>query len=111
MSSSNLGCPGCRIRVRASAPAIGLLEGRCPICGETLQVLSSAACVMGFRSFDLDALAEQDVSGPPITPGDPVDLASRRGRASARDDVNVQCWADDGSSVASRAVAQRLPAL
>jgi len=60
MSSGHLSCQACRVRVRANAPEIALLEGRCPICGATLGRASSASGVMGFRSFDLDALSEQE---------------------------------------------------
>jgi hypothetical protein len=81
MSARHLGCQGCRIRVRASAPEIDLLEGRCPICGATLRAASSTSEVMGFRSFDLDALSEQEPSDPPATPGQPVDLVARRDAA------------------------------
>ncbi len=111
MSSRNLSCPGCRIRVRAGAPNVHLLEGNCPICGATLRPVSSAASVMGFRSFDLDALSEQDLSDPPSTPAEPVDLVARRARreaASARGDVDGERWTDDGDSVTSRAVASWL---
>jgi C4-type Zn-finger protein len=81
-AADHLSCPGCRIRVRASAPEIDLLEGRCPICGATLRAVSSASGVMGFRSFDLDALSEQEPSGPPPTLAQPVDLVARREAAS-----------------------------
>jgi hypothetical protein len=96
MPSCHLSCPGCHIRVRAGAPEIAILEGNCPICGATLLPALSAASVMGFRSFDLDLFAEQDVSHPPITAEEPVDLASRRERASARDAANAERWSDDG---------------
>jgi hypothetical protein len=109
MSSGNLSCPDCRIRVRARAPEIALLEGRCPICGATLEVVSSASSLIGFRSFDLDELSGQDGSGPPPSPPEPVDLLARR-EASARDQVSAEAWPDAGNSVGSRALAQRLPA-
>ena len=58
MSARHLSCDGCRIRVRASAPEIGLLEGSCPICGAELKAVPFPSGVLGFRSFDLDALSE-----------------------------------------------------
>ena len=61
MASRHLSCPACRIRVRADAPAIAVLENRCPLCGAALGAASSAAEVIGFRSFDLDELSEQAV--------------------------------------------------
>ena len=85
MSSRHLSCEDCRIRVRASAPEIELLEGSCPICGATLRAVPFPSGVMGFRSFDLDALLGQGPSGPPPTPGQPVDLTVRREAALARD--------------------------
>jgi hypothetical protein len=99
MSSGHLSCPGCRIRVRASAPEIDLLEGACPICGKKLRAVSSASGVLGFRSFDLDALSEQESSGPPLTLGQPVDLAVRREAALAQDGFDADRWSDEGGSV------------
>jgi hypothetical protein len=106
MSLRHLSCPGCRIRVRASAPEIDLLEGSCPICGATLRPVSSALGVMGFRSFDLDAFSEQESSGPPPEPGRPVDLVVRREAALARDGFGGDDWSDAGSRVKREAVAE-----
>jgi len=88
-AAGHLSCPGCRIRVRASAPEIDLLGGRCPLCGATLRAVSSASGVMGFRSFDLDALSEKEPSGPPPAPGKPVDLVARRGAVSITVDASI----------------------
>jgi hypothetical protein len=85
MSFRHLSCPACRIRVRASAPEIGLLEGGCPICGAALTRVSSSSGVLGFRAFDLDALSEQESSDSPPVPGKTVDLVARREIALARD--------------------------
>jgi hypothetical protein len=109
MSSRHLSCPGCRIRVRASAPEIELLEGSCPICGATLTPVSSASGVMGFRSFDLDAFSEQESgghppTGPPPTPGQPVDLVVRRKAALARDGFDADRWSNEGGRVSGEAV-------
>jgi len=109
MSSCNLSCPDCRVRVRARAKDIALLEGNCPICGATLR-FSSASEALGLRLFDLDALSEQDGSSPPASPGTPVDLVARHAAASARSAVDAEYGSDDGSSVNSAAVAARLPA-
>jgi hypothetical protein len=106
MSARHLSCPGCRIRVRASAPEIGLLEGRCPICGAPLRAVSSTSGVMGFRSFDLDALSELEPSDPPPTPGQPVDLVARREAALAHDRLDAGRWSDEGGSVSAQAVAE-----
>ena len=106
MSSGHLSCPGCRIRIRADAPEIALLEGGCPICGATLTPVSSASGVMGFRSFDLEAFSEQESSGPPPTPGQPVDLAVRREAALARDGVDADRWSDEGGSVSGEAAGE-----
>ena len=73
MPARHLSCRGCRIRVLANAPEIDLLEGSCPICGATLRPVSSAQGVMGFRWFDLDALSDGGLSGPPHAVGRPVD--------------------------------------
>ena len=74
MSSRNLSCPACRIRMRADGPDVDirLLEGNCPICAARLTEVSSAASVVGFRLFDLSALADQDVGDPPPTSGEPI---------------------------------------
>jgi hypothetical protein len=106
MSFRHLSCPVCRIRVRASAPEIGLLEGGCPICGVALRPVSSSSGVLGFRSFDLDALSEQESRDPPSAPGPPVDLVARREAALVRDDVDAQRWSDEGGSVALEAPAE-----
>jgi hypothetical protein len=106
MSRRYLSCPVCRIRVRANDPEIALLEDRCPICGAMLRPVSSASGVMGFRSFDLDALLEQVSDDQPNPPGGPVDFVSRRAAASARDDLDAHRWSDDGGSITSEAVAQ-----
>ena len=106
MSSRHLSCEGCRIRVRASAPEIGLLEGSCPICGAKLRAVPFPSGVMGFRSFDLDALSEQGSSDRPPTPAQPVDLVARREAALARDGFDTDRWSDEGGSVSGEAVAE-----
>jgi hypothetical protein len=67
MAVRHLSCPACRIRVRANAPAIAVLENHCPLCGAPLSVVTSAAAVMGFRSFDLDELSGQDEGGSAVS--------------------------------------------
>ena len=106
MSSRHLSCEGCRIRVRASAPEIGLLEGSCPICGAKLRAVPFPSGVMGFRSFDLDALSEQGSSDRPSTPAEPVDLVARRDAALARDGVDADRSSDEGGRVSGEAVAE-----
>jgi hypothetical protein len=106
MSSRHLSCQDCRIRVRANAPEIALLEGACPICGATLRAVPFPSGVMGFRSFDLDALSEQESSGLPPTPGQPVDLTVRRDAALARDGFDADRWSDEGGSFSSEAVTR-----
>jgi hypothetical protein len=106
MASRHLSCPGCRIRVRASAPEIGLLEGRCPICGAALTPVSSSAAVLGFRSFDLDALSEREPSASPREPGQPVDLIARR-EAESEGYPRAQRWWDESGSVSREAVSER----
>jgi hypothetical protein len=106
MSSRHLSCEGCRIRVRASAPEIGLLEGRCPICGAKLRAVPFPSGVMGFRSFDLDALSDQGSSDRPPTPAQPVDLAARRDAALARDALDGHGWSDEGDGVSGEAAAE-----
>jgi len=103
MSSRNLSCPGCRIRVLANASNIDLLEGRCPVCGARLRTVESSASVMGFRLFDMSALSQEDASAPPPTPGwDPVDLAVSRAAALALS-------ADAAGGAYGRSVAVSLP--
>lgn len=57
MSAGHLSCTRCRLRVLADAPAIGLLEAHCPICGDALTP-APAESLLGFRFFDLDPLSE-----------------------------------------------------
>jgi hypothetical protein len=104
MSSSHLSCPGCHIRVRSTAYGYDLLEGACPICEAPLTPVSSAAGVIGFRLFDLDALSEQQPSGPPPTPGQAVSLIGGREAALARDDADR--WSGEGGSISVEAVAE-----
>jgi hypothetical protein len=106
MSRRHLCCPACRIRVRANDLEIALLEDRCPVCGATLRPVSSASGVIGFRSFDLDALSEQGSDDQPSPPRNPADLVSRREAASVREDLDAHRWSDDGGNIASEAVAQ-----
>ena len=106
MSSRHLSCEGCRIRVRASAPEIGLLEGRCPICGATLRAVPFPSGVVGFRSFDLDVLSDEGSSDRPPAPAQPVDLAARREAALARDDVVADLWSDEDGRVSAEAMAE-----
>ncbi len=56
--TGHLCCTSCRIRLHASAPAVALLEARCPIC-EAALVAVPASSAIGFRFFDLDPLSEQ----------------------------------------------------
>jgi hypothetical protein len=106
MSARHLSCPPCHIRVRADAPEIALLEGRCPVCGAVLKQVSSAADVVGFRSFDLDALCEQEADEQANPPVSPADFVSRRA-VSTRDGLDAHRWSDDGGSTAGEAVATR----
>src|SRR5271167_4434478 len=100
MASRHLSCPECRLRVRANAPAIAVLENHCPLCGAPLSAVSSAAAVMGFRSFDLDELSEQRPSEHADRSGNPDDLVARRRAASVHDALDAHRWEDDGGSVA-----------
>ncbi len=80
------------------------MEGCCPICEAPLTPVSSASGVIGFRLFDLDALSEQQPSGPPATPGQAVNLVGRREAAFARDDADR--WSDEGGSISVEAVTE-----
>jgi hypothetical protein len=106
MSARHLTCQGCRIRVRASAAEIELLDGSCPSCGAELRAVPFPSGVMGFRAFDLDALSERGSSGRPPRPARPVDLAARREAALARDGFDGARWSDEGGSVGGEAVAE-----
>ena len=109
MSSRHLSCQSCRIRVRASAPEIELLGRRCPLCGAKLNAVPFPSGVMGFRSFDLDALSDQGSSDRAPAPAQPIDLVARRQAALARDRFDADRWSDEGGSVSAEAV-QRWPA-
>ena len=110
MSSRHLSCQGCRIRVRASAPEIELLEGGCPICGAKLTAVAFPSDVLGFRSFDLDAFSQPRSSDRPSTPAHPVDLVARREAALARDGFDADRSSGERASVSGAAVAEWLPA-
>jgi hypothetical protein len=106
MSARHLSCADCRIRVRADAREIDLLEGRCPICGETLGACSQASSVLGLRSFDLDALSDHPVNELPAATGEALQLAAHRASAPAPSDIEAGRWSDDGGSVRIKAVAK-----
>ena len=106
MASHHLSCPACRIRVRANAPELAVLEDRCPLCGATLKAGSSAADVMGFRSFDLDELSQQGSNDRANPSGNPADPGARREAASAQDGLDAHRWEDDGGSIAGEAAAK-----
>lgn len=105
MSSRHLSCRDCRIRVRASAPEIDLLEGCCPICGATLKAVPLPSGVMGFRSFDLDAFSEQGSSDRPLAPAQPVDLAARREAALTSDGFEGDRWSGESGGIGAEAAA------
>ncbi|HMD56908.1 MAG TPA: hypothetical protein VKG82_05495 [Solirubrobacteraceae bacterium] len=105
MGFRHLSCPACRIRVRANAPEIELLEDRCPICEATLRPVSSASAVLGYRSFDLDALSQQESNDQPNPRANPADLLSHPEIASPRDGLDTHRWSDDGGSLTGGAVA------
>jgi hypothetical protein len=106
MSSRHLSCQGCRIRVRANAPEIELLEGGCPICGAKLRAVPFPSGVMGFRSFDLDVLSEQESSNRPPPPAQPVDLVARRQAALERDGFDADRSSHESGGVSGGAVAE-----
>jgi hypothetical protein len=68
-----------------------------------LSAVSSAAGVVGFRSFDLGALSDQGSSDRPA-PGRPADLAAHREAALTREGLDVDRWSDEGGSVSVEAV-------
>ena len=100
MASRHLSCPVCRIRVRANAPEIALLEDRCPLCGAPLGTVSPAAGVIGFRYFDLDELAEQESDDQADRSGYPVDLVARRQAAAMQGGFDTSRPEDDGGRAA-----------
>jgi hypothetical protein len=51
--SRHLSCESCRVRLRASAPEVDLLDGMCPLCGEPLRPAARVADVLGFGLFDV----------------------------------------------------------
>lgn len=77
MSSQHVSCAVCRIRLRATAPEIELLDGLCPICGVPLQP-ATAASVLGFRSFDWGDDADQRAGEPSDPAPPPTDMVTRR---------------------------------
>jgi uncharacterized protein YbaR (Trm112 family) len=101
MQSHHLSCPVCRIRLRADAPEVHLLEDRCPICRATLVAVSSASEVLGHRCFDLGAFSEQEPDDRFDRPVPPAEISARReAPLSVRDDLDTDRWSDDGGRVA-----------
>ncbi len=88
-SAGHLACSRCRIRVHATAPAIDLLEARCPICEAPLEP-GPASRAIGLRLFDLDPFSEPGVAAALTQPPAPVDLVVRRDASSARRDGAAQ---------------------
>ena len=83
MSADHLSCRRCRIRVLASAPAVDLLEARCPICGLALTPASAPSGVIGLRLFDLAPFTDGERPGETLAwPADdasiPPTIAGRR---------------------------------
>jgi hypothetical protein len=83
MPPRHLSCPSCRIRVRADAPEIDLLEGRCPICAASLRAAAQASDVIGFRSFDLGPLSGEDPDDAPNAAGNAYGEAVAKAPAGA----------------------------
>ena len=100
MPAPHLGCTTCRIRVRAAAPEIELLEGRCPVCEGPLRPGLSGSAVLGFRCIDLTVLCSQEADDQSRPGGSVADLASRGTAASARSDLDSSRWSDDGGRIA-----------
>lgn len=107
MVSRHLGCAGCRIRVRAGEPAIDLLEGCCPICGEPLIPAASASGVLGFRAFAMDALSEPQSSDRPDATPQPLDLVARRDAGAARHELDSGRGLGGSAGVAQEAALSR----
>jgi hypothetical protein len=84
MSAGHLICNGCRIRVRAHAPEIDLLEACCPICQAPLAP-ASASSVIGFRLFDLDPFSGHAPQQPEDGRASLVDMLDSASRRSDRD--------------------------
>lgn len=82
-SAGHLGCKSCRIRVHGNAPAIELLEARCPIC-EVPLAPAPASSVIGFRFFDLDPFSEPGARQIGASPAAPPNLLIRLETSSAR---------------------------
>jgi hypothetical protein len=106
MSAHHLSCQGCRIRLRATGPNVDLLEGMCPICGAGLQPAACALDVMGFRSFDLGALSEDDYGEPSVAVAQAIDLRVRREAGLVRDDFDAERWLDESGKDSGAAVAK-----
>ena len=66
-SSGHLGCAACRIRIRANAPEVDLLDGMCPICNARLQPAGRVADLLGFGLFDvgLGSASDRQFQTPP----------------------------------------------
>ncbi len=75
--AAHLNCASCRIRMRASDPAIDLLEARCPIC-EAALAPAGASGVLGFRLFDLAPFAEAGARQLVADPAAPASAAPWR---------------------------------
>ncbi|MHB8490929.1 MAG: hypothetical protein ACYDA6_01770 [Solirubrobacteraceae bacterium] len=103
-----LGCTACRIRLRATAPEVALLDGLCPICNATLEPAASVGEVLGFRPFELEGTLDGDgVSAtPPAASGGLIDLGAHRKSPSALDGLDAQRWQDEGGRFHREAAAE-----
>jgi hypothetical protein len=71
-----------------------------------LSPVASVSSVLGFRSFDMDALSEQEADGRENAPGSPVGLLASRQTAPARGELDGERWPDDGVAAVAVAVAK-----
>jgi hypothetical protein len=61
---------------------------------------------MGFRSFDLDVLAEHGSSDRPPAAAQPFDLVARRAAVLAHDAFDADRWSYEGGRVSGEATAE-----
>jgi hypothetical protein len=67
---------------------------------------ASVSSVLGFRSFDMDALSEHEADGRQNALGSPVGLLASRQTGLAREELDGERWPNEGVAAVAVAIAK-----